>query len=218
MLKLIITSLLLLSSCSKFEWNEVVIQGVKKDLTKIPKTKPTAPDPRLRFVGRYQFTGANVERGSGDLVQIKSCPRDSLFIERNEFGGLALTFREKGQYFYDNIFFINGTPPLNWIAEEDQKATLLENRITQSRKRIRYEGKHKVYIEYLTTMERVDDLLFYSLKTTVYRPHSLFGDELVPEYLGSLHCAYGFDSLTKEQKKARVRDMGYSTNQKYKRY
>ncbi|MBK26524.1 MAG: hypothetical protein CME70_21170 [Halobacteriovorax sp.] len=209
MLKLVLTSLLFLFSCSNFSWNEVVIQGVKKDLTKQPKIKKQPPDPRLRFVGRYRFVGANIERGTGDLVLIKSCPRDSLFVQTNEFEGLALTFREKGQYFYDNIFFIDGQPPLNWIAEEDLRATRSENRITQSRKTIRMEGSRKVYLEYLTTLERVDDLLFYSSKVTIYRPHKLFGDELVPEYIGDLHCAYGFDSLTEEQKKAQVRDMGY---------
>lgn len=215
MLKVVIASLIFLSSCSGFQWNEVVIQGVKKDISKKPKKKAPPQDPRLRFIGRYKFAGANIERGSGDIVQIKTCPKDSLFIELNEFDGLNLTFREKGHYLQDNIFFINGQPPLNWIAEEDIKATLAGSRVTQSRKRIRYEGQRKIYVEYLTTFERVDDLLFYTSKVTLYRPHKLFGDELVPDFLGNLHCAYGFDSLTDEQKKAQVRDMGYSTNQKY---
>ncbi len=209
MLKLALASLLFLSSCSNFFWNEIVIQGVKEDSTKKPKAIKLPPDPRLRFVGRYRFAGANIERASSELVPIKTCPRDSLFIQRNDFEGLSLTFREKGQYFYDNIFFIDGKPPLNWIAEEDLEATRLENLIRQSRKRIRMEGSRKVYLEYLSTIERVDDLLFYTSKITIYRPHKLFGDELVPEYIGDLHCAYGFDSLTSEQKKAQVRDMGY---------
>lgn len=165
---------------------------------------------RDRFIGRYQFAGANIERASSDLVAIKSCPKDSLFIEKNEFSGFSLTFRDKSsEYFYDSIFFVNTRPPLNWIAEEDLETEGTGQFIKQSRKRIKYIGKTKVYLEYLTTIEKVDDLLFYTSKTTVFKPSKLFPDEFIPDYLGELHCAYGFDSLTIEQKKAQVRDMGY---------
>ena len=209
MYKLILTSLIFLSSCSY--WNDLEVQGLKNKSVK-QKTKKTTKlnDFRDQFIGRYKFAGANIERSTGELVPIKTCPKDSLFIQKNEFKGFSLTFREKGQYFYDNLFFIDTTPPLNWIAEEeDLRTTKSGNRIIQSRKRIRYEGKTKVYLEYLSTIEKVDDLLFYTSKVTSYMPNQIFRDELIPDYLGELHCAYSFDSLTSEQKKAQVRDMGY---------
>lgn len=211
MIKLIILSIVFLTSCSSLpDWDKLVIQGVKSEKVKKSKKEKLKLDIRDRFIGRYKFAGANIERASSDLVPIKSCPKDSLFIEKNDFKGISLTFREKNsQYFYDNIYFIDSTPPLNWIAEEDLKTTYSTSTITQSRKRIQFKGKTKVYLEYLTSIEKVDDLLFYSSKATIYKPSRVFVDELIPEYLGELHCAYGFDSLSEDQKKAQVRDMGY---------
>ncbi|MFT6069564.1 MAG: hypothetical protein ACJAT2_001012 [Bacteriovoracaceae bacterium] len=211
MIKILILSILFLSSCSSFfDWDKVVIQGIKKEKTANSKKTPKAFDLRSKFIGRYKFAGANIERATSSLVPMKACPKDSLFIEKNDFEGLSLAFRDKSsEYFYDNIYFINSRPPLNWIAEEDLETLYSGNSIKQSRKRIQYRGKDKVYLEYLTTIERVDDLLFYSSKVTVFKPSRVFSNELIPDYLGELHCAYGFDSLTDEQKKAQVRDMGY---------
>ncbi len=211
MIKILILSILFLSSCSSlFDWDKVVIQGIKSEKTAESKKPKKVIDPRSKFIGRYKFVGANIERATSSHVPIKSCPKDSLFVDKNDFEGLSLTFRElSSEYFYDNIYFIGSRPPLNWIAEEDLESNYSGNAIKQSRKRIQYKGKTKVYIEYLTTVERVDDLLFYSSKVTVYKPSKIFSDELIPDYLGELHCAYGFDSLTDEQKKAQVRDMGY---------
>jgi hypothetical protein len=210
-IKIVILSIFLLSSCSSFfDWDKVVIQGIKSEKTKNSIKPKKKIDPRDKFIGRYQFAGANIERTTSDLVAIRSCPKDSLFIEKNEFSGLSLTFRDKSsQYYYDTLFFINTRPPLNWVAEEDLETSLSGNIIKQSRKRTQYKGKTKVYIEYLSTLERVDDLLFYSSKTTIYKQNRIFPDEFIPNYLGELHCAYGFDSLTEGQKKAQVRDMGY---------
>jgi hypothetical protein len=210
-IKIVILSILLPSSCSSLpDWDKVVIQGIKSEKTEESKKAKVKIDSRDKFIGRYQFAGANIERASSSLVPIRSCPTDSLFIKKNDFEGVSLIFRDKNsQYFYDNIYFIDSRPPLNWIAEEDLETTYTGNSIRQSRKRIQYKGKTKVYIEYLSTIEKVDDLLFYSSKVTIYRPNKFFTDELIPEYLGELHCAYGFDSLTDDQKKAQVRDMGY---------
>lgn len=215
-MKYFVLSLLFLTACSDFNLKELEIQGVKKDTSKVPDIPVAPPDPRLRLIGRYKFVGANIERATGELVKIRSCPKDSLFIDLNDFEGLALTFREKGQYFYEGMFFINKKPPTNWIAEEDLRATMVDNRIDQYRKRIRYERGEKVYIEYNTSLERVDDLLFYNSKVTLYRPHRYFKNELVPKQVGQLQCAYGFDSLTDTQKKAHARDMGYTVKPKYK--
>lgn len=211
MINIVILSILFLSSCSSFfDWDKVEIQGIKSKKTQESQKIEAIFDSRDKFIGRYKFAGANIERASSDLVAIKSCPKDSLFIEKNDFQGLALTFRDSNsQYFYDNIFFINSRPPLNWIAEEDLETIYSASSIRQSRKRIQYKGSSKVYLEYLSTIEKVDDLLFYSSKVTIYRPNKIFRDELIPDYLGELHCAYSFDSLTDGQKKAQVRDMGY---------
>ena len=208
MYKYLITSLIFISSCSSFNWSELVVQGVKEDQSAPPVVKVKI-DQRDRFLGRYRFVGANIERGGGDLVQLKECPKDSVFIEKNEFAGVGLSFRDKGQYFYDNIYFIDSPPPFGWMSTEDIKTKLTGNRLVQKRNRVRYEGKEKVYLEYLTTIDRTEDLLFYNSRVTIYRVNKLFIDELVPDLQGEVHCAYSFDSLSEEQKKTHVRSMGH---------